>query len=303
MKHRLFTIFSLSAGILFGLLVIPASASDSPRDSTTTTTTTTTTMTTSTTSSTTTTTTSVPTTTTTEPQSVNPFMVHAVVAYLKNRTNLVTAAVYDVRSGRTYLYNPNVHETTASMVKIDFLADLLYEAQEGRELTVKEDLLATTMIEFSNNRATNQLWTDIGGRDAIDSFNTLIGFKQTFPSYSWGDIETSPRDQLQLLKVIILPNAILSAASRAYESFLMEDVTPGQRFGLGWGSPAQVTVGLKDGWYLDKSTGWQINSSGFVQYNGRLYLATIMCTNNPDEAYGEGTVTTLSRLIWQNLKP
>jgi hypothetical protein len=38
-------------------------------------------------------------------------------------------------------------------------------------------------------------------------------------------------------------------------------------------------------------------------YNGRLYLATIMCTNNPDETYGEGTVTTIARLIWQNLKP
>jgi beta-lactamase class A len=230
-------------------------------------------------------------------------MVHAVAAYLKNRTDLVTAAVYNVRSGETYLYDANVHETTASMVKVDILAALLHEAQEGRrELTVRKDLLATKMIEFSNNGATNQLWTDIGGRDAIDSFNTLIGFRQTFPNYSWGDIETTPRDQLQLLKVIFLPNAILSAASRKYESDLMEDVTPGQRFGLGWGSPAKATVGLKDGWYLNKGSGWQINTSGYVRYNGRLYLATIMCTNNPFETYGEGTVTTLSRLIWQNLK-
>jgi hypothetical protein len=38
-------------------------------------------------------------------------------------------------------------------------------------------------------------------------------------------------------------------------------------------------------------------------YNGRLYLATIMCNENPDETYGEGTVTTIARLIWQNLKP
>ncbi len=227
-----------------------------------------------------------------------------MAAYLKKRANLVTTAVYDVDSGMTYLYNPDVHESTASLVKIDILADLLYEAQESRRvLTAKEDVLATKMIEFSNDDAANHLWTDIGGRDAIDSFNTLIGFRQTFPSYSWGNIETTPRDQLQLLKVIVLPNAILSAASRAYESDLMENVTPGQRFGLGWGSPAQGTVGLKDGWYLNKGTGWQINTSGYVQYNGRLYLATIMCTKNPNEAYGEGTVTTLSRLIWQNLKP
>jgi hypothetical protein len=58
---------------------------------------------------------------------VDPFTGQAVAAYLKNRTNLVTAAVYDVRSGRTYLYNPDVDEQTASMAKIDILADLLYE--------------------------------------------------------------------------------------------------------------------------------------------------------------------------------
>jgi beta-lactamase class A len=235
---------------------------------------------------------------------VNPFTVQAVAAYLKNRTNLVTAAVYDVRSGRTYLYNPDVDEQTASMAKIDILADLLYETQRAhRSLTTRENLLSTKMIEFSNNRAANQLWTDIGGRDSIDSFNTLIGFKQTFPSYDWGRIETTSRDQVQLLKAIVLPNTILTVASRAYEMELMEDVTPGQQFGLGWGLPARVNVGLKDGWYLESGTGWQINTSGYVQYKGRLYLATIMCTNNPDETYGVSTVTTLSRLIWENLRP
>ncbi len=234
----------------------------------------------------------------------NPFRVFGVAAYLKKRTNLVTAAVYDVRSGKTYVYNPGVHERTASMVKIDILATLLYEAQRAhRELTAKENVLATKMIEGSNNGAANQLWTDIGGRDALDDFNTMIGFRQTIPNYDWGGIETTPKDQLQLLKVIVLPNAILTPASQEYEMDLMQDVEPYDRFGLGWGSPARVTVGVKDGWYLWSDTGWQVNTSGYVMYNGRLYLATIMCTNNPDETYGEGTVTTIARLIWQNLKP
>ena len=74
------------AGILLTLSGIAASASDSSRDSSTTT---------SSTSS--TTTTLVATTTTTQPPSVNPFTVQAVAAYLKNRTNLVTAAVSLVR--------------------------------------------------------------------------------------------------------------------------------------------------------------------------------------------------------------
>jgi beta-lactamase class A len=217
---------------------------------------------------------------------------------------MVTAAVYDVGSGKTYLYNPGVHERTASMVKIDILATLLYEAQQAhRELTAKENVLATKMIEASNNGAANKLWTDIGGRDALDDFNTMIGFHQTFPSYDWGGIETTPKDQLQLLKVIVLPNSILTPESQEYEMDLMQDVQPYESFGLGWGSPARVTVGLKDGWYPWSDTGWQINTTGYVMYNGRLYLATIMCNENPDETYGEGTVTTIARLIWQNLKP
>jgi hypothetical protein len=238
------------------------------------------------------------------PRDVNPFTVRQVAGYLKKRSNLVTAAVYDVRSGQTYIYNPGVHERTASMVKIDILADLLWETQQAhRSMTTREISLAAKMIDASNNGAANRLWTDIGGRDAIDSFNTMIGFKQTFPNYDWGTIETTPRDQLELLKIIVLPNAVLTTASRNYEMELMEDVLPSERFGLGWGSPPRVTVGLKDGYYPETDTGWQINTSGFVQYKGRLYLATIMCTNNPDETYGIGTVTTLSRLIWENLKP
>jgi hypothetical protein len=159
------------------------------------------------------------------------------------------------------------------------------------------------MIDDSNNGAANLLWTDIGGRDALDAFNTMIGFKQTIPNYDWGEIETTPRDQLELLKVIVLPNDVLNAASRTYEMTLMEDVISSERFGLGWGSPPRVTVGVKDGYYPETTTGWQINTTGFVEYNGRQYLATIMCSNNPDETYGIATVTTVAKLLWQDLKP
>ena len=308
-------IVALGALCATGLLATPtsgvdtASASSAATSTTTTTTlsqTTTTTVPTTTTLLTTTTTTTVPATTTTIPASigVNPFTVPLVASYLKNRENLVTAAVYDARSGKSYYYNPGVHERTASMVKIDILATLLWEDQQDhRPMTSRELSLSTKMVDQSNDGAANLLWSDIGGRDGLDAFNTLIGFKQTIPSYAWGTIETTPRDQLQLLKVIVLPNRILTTASREYEIDLMEDVSPSERFGLGWGSPPRATVGLKDGYYPVAVTGWQINTSGFVMYNGRLYLATIMCADNPDETYGIGTATTLSRLIWEDLAP
>ena len=258
----------------------------------------------STTTTTTTTTTSVTTTTTPTHNPDNPFTSPVLAAYLRHRTNNVTAAVYDVNSGQTFTYRNGIREVTASMVKVDILADLLYESQQhDRPLSAKQQSLAQTMIEDSDNKSATALWAQIGGRDAIDAFNQLIGFKETIPSWSWGDVDTTPLDQLQLLKVIALPNAILSTASRQYEMTLMENVIAGERFGLGWGSPVHATVGVKDGYYPETATGWQLNTTGFVEYHGRFYLATIMCADNPDETYGISTVTTVASDIWKYLKP
>jgi hypothetical protein len=234
----------------------------------------------------------------------NPFTSRATALYLKGREGMVTAAVYNVATGATFTYHNGYHERTASIVKIDILADLLYESQQsGKPLTAKQQSLATSMIEASDDAAATKLWAAIGGRDAIDSFNALIGFKSTVPSWSWGDISTTPLDQLQLLKVIALPNSILDTASRQYETTLMEHVIGGQQFGLGWGSPARATVAMKDGWYNEIPTGWQVNTTGFVQFQGRFYLVTIMTESDPDETYGIDTVTTLSSDIWKYLLP
>lgn len=285
-------------------LAVPAGADNGGPTPTAPTTTTTTTAPTSTS----TTTTTAPTATTTTPPPThnpdNPFTDRALALYLKSRKGLVTAAVYDVATGATYTYHNGYHDRTASIVKIDILADLLYESQESdKPLTAKDQTLATRMIEASNDAAATKLWAQIGGRDAIDAFNALIGFKHTVPSWSWGDISTTPLDQLQLLKVLALPNSILDTTSRDYELDLMDDVIGGQRFGLGWGSPAKATVGLKDGWYNEIPTGWQVNSTGFVQYQGRFYLATIMTASDPSETYGMDTVTTIANGIWKYLMP
>lgn len=246
------------------------------------------------------------TTTTTVPavREVDPFNVAPFARYLKGRDGVITAAVYDVTSGRTYLYDGGVHERTASIVKIDILATALYQSQQAhRAMTPHQRALAAAMIEDSNDHDATVLWKAVGGRDAVDEFNELIGFRSTIPSWSWGDIETTPLDQLRLLKAIVLPNDVLNTASRDYEMSLMEGVIPSERFGLGWGSPARALVGVKDGYYLETTTGWQLNTTGFVRYQGRFYLATIMTAHNPNEEYGIDTLTTVSRDLWRFVRP
>ena len=257
---------------------------------------------TSTTTTTTTTTTTVPSAPAHNPD--NPFTNRSTALYLKTREGNITAAVYNAVTGVTFTYHNGYHDRTASIIKIDILADLLYESQQsGKPLSAKDQQLASSMIEASDDAAATKLWALIGGRDAIDAFNQLIGFKSTIPSWSWGDIATTPLDQLQLLKVIALPNSTLDAASREYETDLMEHVIGGQQFGLGWGSPVHALVAMKDGWYDEIPTGWQVNTTGFVQYQERFYLVTIMTQSDPNEEYGMDTVTTLSSDIWKYLLP
>jgi hypothetical protein len=238
------------------------------------------------------------------PEVENPFLSKAFDSFIKGRTDSVTAAVYDVESGKTYLYRPGVRQVTASMVKIDILADLLYQAQQQhRSLTASESEIATSMIEESSDDSATSLWNEDGQLPGISAFDNLVGFKQTIMSWSWGEIETTPLDELSLLKVITLPNSILTNASRAYEERLMQNVDVDQRFGLGSGPPATATIGIKDGWYPEVTTGWQINSAGYVHDGTSFYLAVIMSADNSSELYGESTLNSIATLIWQNLTP
>jgi beta-lactamase class A len=251
---------------------------------------------------TTTTSTTLPTTTTTVPVAhrlEDPFHSAALSTYLRTRTDNVTAALYNVTTHQTYIYRPGVQQVTASMAKIDILAVLLWESQlHHRSLTAKEQSLATAMIEQSDNMAAESLWVDIGQLPSVTEFNDDLHFSQTVTNWDWGFIDTTPRDQLQLLKAIVLPNQYLDPASRQYEQNLMENVADYERFGIPTGVPTNAMVGVKNGWYPEKTTGWQVNSAGYVRLGRTFYLAVVMTGSNPSEAYGREVVNRVAQAFW-----
>jgi beta-lactamase class A len=216
----------------------------------------------------------------------------------------VSAGVYDVNSAKTYLYRPNTPTRTASMAKIEILATLLYQAQrEHRALTNEERYLATEMIEYSDNAAAETLYEEVGQISALTAFSHLVGANQTTFYWDWGSTETTPHDELQVLKTIVLPNKVLSNASRAYEMYLMEHVASYERFGVGQSVPAAALVGLKNGWRPDGNYGWEVNTAGFVKYRGRFYLCVVMSDYNSEETYGINTDTTVAQDVYRYLKP
>lgn len=231
----------------------------------------------------------------------NPFANAAVRAYLGSRID-VSAAVYDVDSGATYMYRQGVEGDTASIIKVNILALLLYQHQESGGLSTEDSEEATSMIEYSDNDDATDLWNDVGGKEEVAEFDKKIGMRATTPNWDWGLTTTTPGDQLTLLKLIALPNKILDNASRAYAQNLMEHVVSYERFGLGWGTPSAAVVAMKDGWYPEAS-GWQTNTIGFVHSGGRFYLVSVMGAHEPSQVYGEDTLTDVSRLIWRVLRP
>jgi hypothetical protein len=229
----------------------------------------------------------------------DPFHSASLEKYLATRTDNVTAALYNVTTHQTYIYRPDIKQVTASMEKIDILAVLLWESQNAhRDLSAHEMALATKMIEYSDNKAAESLWVTIGQLPSVTAFNNDLHYTQSVTSWDWGEFDTTPHDQLQLLKAILFPNKYLNEESQEYEQNLMENVVDYERFGIPTGVPTSATVGVKNGWYPESATGWQVNTAGYVHLGKTYYLASVMTGENPSEAYGKEVVDRVAQAFW-----
>jgi Beta-lactamase enzyme family len=239
----------------------------------------------------------------------------AASSYLAGRSGTVLAAVYDVRTGQSWRLGDGPAQAEASVVKLDILETLLAR-RGGAALSPGDQSLSQSMIEDSDNDAATSLWDEAGGAAGIGAYNDEAGLSRTTPSAcvtcagfawpGWGLTTTVPYDQLILLKQLITPGPrpLLADAARSYTLSLMENVAPGQRWGVSGGVPAGVTVALKNGWLpLDAAnTDWQVNSVGWVCGAGRDYLIAVFTTGNPTERYGIDTINALSSVVWTALR-
>jgi hypothetical protein len=234
-----------------------------------------------------------------------PFVTAAMRAFLASRAGDITAGVYNVKTGRLFLYRPGVEADDASIAKVDIVATAIYEAQQdGTTLTATEQELATEAIEESDNDAAQDLWDDDGGNPAIAAFNSRAGMTQTIldPQGAWGLYESTARDQLRLLQHVALPNPVLSTAQRSFELSLMHNIDPAQDWGVSAGVLSPATVALKNGW-LPVGAGWEINSIGAVTGRYRDYLIAVLTSDDPSMPYGVATIEGISQLVWSYMLP
>ena len=185
-----------------------------------------------------------------------------------------SASVLDLRDGCTYDLHPGRRMTTASVFKVEVLAGVLLRAQqEGRALTEWEASRIRPMISRSANPPTNELFAHLGGTTGIARLHRTFGLTETrTPSGTWGLTETTARDQVKLLRQVLLGGGPLADAGRRRALAEMTSVVPEQRWGITEGVPSGRLVALKNGFAGSPCCGWRLNSVGMV--GGSWLVAT-----------------------------
>jgi len=241
--------------------------------------------------------------------SVTAALAAALAADATARRAHAGIAVLDRVSGVSVGYNDGVRFATASVVKVDILATLLWrDERAGREPTAAQRRLATEMITESDNEAASDLWDTIGGAAGLAQANRMFGLRQTVPNRSgyWGMTGTTAADQLRLLGVLADPTGPLSAAGRGYLLGLMSRVESGQRWGVPRGAGTGATaVYVKNGWLANVADRgrWIVNSVGRVVEPGHDFLVAVLSDHNPTEAAGISLVEHLTRTALTGLRP
>lgn len=225
-----------------------------------------------------------------------------IQAALRGRSGNHAVTVYDAATGVSCQANDSQHFSSASIVKALILAALLRWHQEaGTPLSSWEKAEATLMITQSDNNAATDLWNEVG-MSGLQHFLNLAGMSQTQLGTDgyWGLTQVTAHDEMLLLKLLALPNSVLSPASRAYQLGLMARVIPSQRWGTPAGAPQGVTVHVKNGW-LPESDGWHINSLGAFTGKGKDYLIAVLTDDNPSEGYGIDTIEDVAEVVHRDL--
>jgi beta-lactamase class A len=210
------------------------------------------------------------------------------VAKIETDARYSVAAV-DLDTGKSVSSGSGAFDT-ASIVKVDILAALLYRAQQnGTALTAEQKALATAMIEHSDNDAATALFNEVGGKAGLDALNKTFGLTDTVigSNGNWGLTQTTTADQIRLLKIVLGNRSVLTASSKAYAVELMSNVETDQNFGVSAAADNSSDAALKVGYLQRSQTGlWDVTSIGRIESGGHTYLVAVLSDSNVSYASG-----------------
>jgi Beta-lactamase enzyme family len=221
----------------------------------------------------------------------------AVARLVRADGGQVTVAVDDLTTGAQAAYGGTKRFVTASIVKVDILATLLYQQQQGNQgLTPQEQQLATTMIENSDDDAATDLYNQVNGPGGITQVNRILGLRQTTVGTDgyWGLTVTTADDQIRLLRQVFTRPSALSPASQDYLQYLMSHVETDQQWGVSAAASPGTRFMVKNGWLPNPSL-WEINSIGEIVCDHQRMLIAVLSDDNAGEYSGIAVVQEVAR--------
>jgi hypothetical protein len=237
-------------------------------------------------------------------------------AYLAGRRGRVEVAVYDLATGQQWTLGTQAPQAGSGVVTLEIFEAVLNQRTTRRTvLSLTEQELTPLMIEQGDDDAATTLWGDVGAAKGMRAFDHKAGLVHTSPSNclrcpgssspGWGLTTTTPQDQITLLRQLVQPSGVLDKNDQKYALYLLEHVTPSQRWGVSGGVPDGVTLALKNGWLRlgAGNSDWQVNSVGWASGDGRNYLMAVFSAGNPSEQYGIDTLNHLGAMVWSALAP
>lgn len=208
----------------------------------------------------------------------------------------------DRQTGAVWKFGPTQHEGwTASTIKLAIATDLLNRQRAGSiSLSSSDQKDMATMLNFSDENASDRLWAKYGGDDQLARFRDEFGmtglhFVPGFTSNTyWGFVKCTSEDLSALLNYIFTR---ANPDDRAYLVSAMRGVASNQQWGV-WAAGSDQQPGNKDGWSDETDSygkHWVTNTVGFAGPDER-YLVAVMYQVDPSGSLAGG-VHTISDVV------
>ncbi len=221
----------------------------------------------------------------------------AVTAYARHTVGAhgyLSVVFTDRVAGTTWRSGDTTHPGwTASTIKLAIAADLLRRDRAGQiTLSAPERHDIATMLNFSDEAASDRLWKTYGDDAMLGRFRTEFGmaglrFVSGFtPRTYWGFVKCTADDLAALMRYVLTS---ADPADRGYLVAAMRGVAPNQRWGV-WGAGTAQRPGNKDGWSFESDPygkHWVTDTVGFAGPDER-YAVAIMYQVGPAGSLADG---------------